>query len=122
MRSAQLLLAEADPPTAVIVFNDRSAAGLMFGLRRAGISVPEDVSVVGYDDIPMAGLPFINLTTVGQDATATAQHAFDHVSGRLDDNAPAGNQGFVPPYLAVRSTTAEPALYSAVPVARRVAG
>ena len=65
--------AETDPPTAVIAFNDRSAVGLIFGLRRAGLSVPEHISVIGYDDIPMATLPFVDLTTVGQDATATAR-------------------------------------------------
>ena len=67
--------------------------------------MPEDISVIGYDDIPMATLPFIDLTTVGQDATATAQQAFEDVSGRLDANASAGTQGLVSPYLAVRSTT-----------------
>ena len=108
MRAAELVAAEAHPPTAVIAFNDRSAIGLIFGLRRAGLSVPEDISVIGYDDIPMATLPFVDLTTVGQDATATAQQAFEDVSGRLDGNASAGTQGLVSPYLAVRSTTAAP--------------
>jgi DNA-binding LacI/PurR family transcriptional regulator len=109
MRSAELVLAEPDRPTAIIAFNDRSAVGLLFGLQRAGVRVPQDISVIGYDDIAMAALPFIDLTTVGQDAGATAQQAFERVAGRLDDNAPAGNEGLVPPYLAVRSTTAEPA-------------
>jgi DNA-binding LacI/PurR family transcriptional regulator len=107
MRAAQLVLAEATPPSAVIAFNDRSAVGLVFGLQRAGVRVPGDISVIGCDDIVMAALPFIDLTTVGQDAAATAQHAFEHVCGRLEDNTAAGNHGFVPPYLAVRSTTAE---------------
>jgi DNA-binding LacI/PurR family transcriptional regulator len=107
IRSAELVLAEPRPPTAVIAFNDRSAVGFMFELRRAGVSIPEDSSVVGYDDITMAALPFIDLTTVGQDATATARHAFEHVSGRLEENTPAGNEGLVTPHLAVRSTTAE---------------
>jgi DNA-binding LacI/PurR family transcriptional regulator len=48
-------------------FNDRSAVGFMFELRRAGVGIPGDISVVGYDDITMAALPFIDLTTVGQD-------------------------------------------------------
>jgi DNA-binding LacI/PurR family transcriptional regulator len=120
MRVAELVLAEPNPPTAVIAFNDRSAVGLMFGLQRAGVRVPDDISVIGYDDIAMAALPFIDLTTVGQDATATARHAFKHVSGRLEDNTPAGNQGFVSPYLAVRSTTAEPTPSAAAPAVGRV--
>jgi DNA-binding LacI/PurR family transcriptional regulator len=100
-------------------FNDRSAVGFMFELRRAGVGIPGDISVVGYDDITMAALPFIDLTTVGQDATATAQHAFEHVSGRLEENTPAGNEGLVTPYLAVRSTTAEPASFRATPAKAR---
>jgi len=71
--------------------------------------VPEDISVIGYDDIPMATLPFVDLTTVGQDAAATASQAFEDVSGRLDGDASAGTRGLVAPYLAVRSTTAAPA-------------
>jgi DNA-binding LacI/PurR family transcriptional regulator len=67
------------------------------------------LSIVGYDDITMAALPFIDLTTVGQNATATAHHVFERIAGRLDDNAAAGNEGLVPPYLAVRSTSAAPA-------------
>ena len=89
MRAAELVAAEAHPPTAVIAFNDRSAVGLIFGLRRAGLSVPEDISVIGYDDIPMATLPFVDLTTVGQDATATARCVFEQVSGRSRPNASA---------------------------------
>jgi len=109
IRAAELVLADPDPPTAVVAFNDRSAIGLLFGLRRAGVGVPDDISVIGYDDIQMAALPFVDLTTVGQDAGATARQAFAHVVGRLDDNAAAGNHGLVPPYLVVRGTTAEPA-------------
>jgi DNA-binding LacI/PurR family transcriptional regulator len=119
MRAADLVLAQPDLPTAVIAFNDRSAVGLIFGLQRAGVRVPEDISVIGYDDIHMAALPFIDLTTVGQDATATAQHTFEHVSGRLEDNLPAGHHGLVRPYLAVRSTTAEPASFLATPTTGR---
>jgi len=46
--------------------------------------VPDDVSVVGYDDVHTAALPFISLTTVGQDAAATATSAVEHVIGWLD--------------------------------------
>jgi DNA-binding LacI/PurR family transcriptional regulator len=109
MRSAELVVAGPDRPTAIIAFNDRSAVGLLFGLQRAGVRVPDDISVIGCDDIAIAALPFIDLTMVGQDAGATAQQAFERVAGRLEENAPAGHEGLVAPYLAVRSTTAAPA-------------
>jgi DNA-binding LacI/PurR family transcriptional regulator len=91
-------------PSAVVCFNDSVAIGFMFGLRQAGLRVPEDVSVIGYDDIHMAGLPFIALTTVGQDVTATARGAVAHAVSRLDHEAQPGVT-WVPPYLVERGTT-----------------
>lgn len=106
LRAAEALARDkASLPTAVICYNDRVAVGFMFGLRRAGIRVPEDVSVVGYDDVHMAALPFISLTTVGQDAAATARSAIDHAVRRLDNNAKPGEMTLVPPYLVERNTT-----------------
>ena len=64
---------EVPQQLSVIAFNDRCAVGLMFELRRAGLAVPRDMSIVGYDDVSMAALPFIDLTTVGQDVLATAR-------------------------------------------------
>lgn len=110
MQAAEQLVADGDLPSAIIAFNDRCAVGMMFGLRAAGLKVPEDVSVVGYDDVHMAALPFISLSTVGQDAAATARAAVAHAIGRLDSGAPAGQETLVPPYYVERSTTAGVAL------------
>jgi DNA-binding LacI/PurR family transcriptional regulator len=113
IRAAEALVRQTEPlPSAVICFNDRAAVGFMFGLRRAGVRVPEDVSVVGYDDVHMAALPFISLTTVGQDVAATARMAVDHAVARLDRGAPPGGTTLIPPYLVERNTT--------FPVAQRV--
>jgi DNA-binding LacI/PurR family transcriptional regulator len=63
-------LVQADPaPTAVLTFNDRSAVGLLDALVRAGVDVPGDVSVVGYDDSPLSRLARIDLTTVSRRST-----------------------------------------------------
>ena len=64
VRAAQKLLAEDSLPTAVIAANDESALGLIETLIRAGVDIPSDVSVIGYDDSRLARLPFLNLTTV----------------------------------------------------------
>ena len=101
-------------PSAVICFNDSVAIGFMFGLRRAGVRVPGDVSLVGYDDIHMSGLPFISLTTVGQDVTATAKGAVEHALSRLDRAVRPGVT-WVSPYLIRRSTT-QPARQQALPL------
>ena len=108
MRAAQLVLAEPELPTAIIAFNDRAAVGLMFALRDAGVRIPDHISIIGYDDVHMAALPFIDLTTVGQDATATARCVVEQVAGRLEARAPGGSERLVSPYLAVRSTTQAP--------------
>src|SRR6478736_3072642 len=61
-------------PSAVVAFNDRAALGLLDRLRRDGVDVPADVSVVGYDDSLIARLATVDLTSVSQipEAMATA--------------------------------------------------
>jgi DNA-binding LacI/PurR family transcriptional regulator len=103
--AAEGLLSSGRLPTAIIAFNDRCAVGLMFELRRAGLAVPGDMSIVGYDDVSMAALPFIDLTTVGQDARATASSAVDCAVARLDRDGLAGNDVLTSPYLVKRSTS-----------------
>src|SRR6478609_8752896 len=66
---------EAARPTAVVAFNDRCALGVLDRLRRDGIRVPEQVSVVGYDDSPLARLGTVDLTTVSQSPQAMAEAA-----------------------------------------------
>lgn len=64
-------------PTAVIAFNDRVAVGLVDVFERAGRRVPGDLSVVGYDDSPLAALAHVALTTVSQDPPALAAAVVD---------------------------------------------
>lgn len=71
-------------PTAVVAFNDRCAIGVRDGLIRAGRAVPEAVSVVGYDDGPVARLATISLTSVSQDPPALAAAALKALAARLD--------------------------------------
>ncbi|MDF2744977.1 MAG: LacI family transcription regulator, partial [Actinomycetia bacterium] len=75
-RAAQALLEAGRPlPTAVVAFNDHCALGLLDAFSRAGVGVPADVSVVGYDDSSLSRLAHVNLTTVSQDARRQAEHA-----------------------------------------------
>lgn len=100
--------------TAVVAFNDRCAIGVRDGLIRAGRAVPESVSVVGYDDGPVARLATISLTSVSQDPPALAAAALKALVERLDHGAGAGaaDAGWrspgdvvLPPRLVVRDTT-----------------
>jgi len=58
------LLKRSDPPTAILASNDLTAIGALSGIRRAGLHVPRDISVVGFDDIDMACFTEPPLTTV----------------------------------------------------------
>ncbi len=93
-------------PTAVAAFNDRCALGLMNTLIRRGLRVPEDISIVGFDDIAAAGYAHVGLTTVRQDTELLGQLAVDRLRHRLEDNAAPSPPGTVPATLMVRDTTA----------------
>lgn len=104
--AAAEILAEDDRPTAVVAGNDRCALGLLDSLRQAGLDVPADISVVGYDDSRLARLSFVDLTSVRQDVRQMAELAVKAAVERLDGGRKEVQQFVLPPSLAVRSTTA----------------
>ncbi len=106
-KAAQTLLAER-LPTAVIASNDLSAIGLLDSMLRAGVTVPEELSVVGYDDSRFARLPGIDLTSVRQDIPQMAQLAVHAVVERLDLSPRAPKKVALPPQLVIRGTTSPP--------------
>ena len=101
------LLALPERPTAVACFNDAAAVGLRAGLVRAGVAVPEAISVTGYDDSPLARLATIELTTVSQDPPALAAAVVAVLSARLEGRATHPDV-VVSPRLVVRASTAPP--------------
>jgi DNA-binding LacI/PurR family transcriptional regulator len=107
-RAARLLLAEDPMPTAVLAYNDRSATGLLDCLIRAGVAVPDDVSVVGFDDSQLSRLSHISLTTVGQDARRMSSLAVERAVARLTGDEITRRELVLEPYLVVRGTTAPP--------------
>jgi DNA-binding LacI/PurR family transcriptional regulator len=68
--------------------------------------VPGDVSVVGFDDSRLSRLPYVNLTTVGQDAQHQATLAVERAIARLDAEEDPLGEVVLPPHLVVRGTTA----------------
>ena len=94
-------------PTAVFAANDQMALGLLRALHEAGLRVPEDVSVVGFDDLPESGYFAPPLTTVRQDFEKLGQRTMALVlrvlAGEFDASEP-----LVEPLLIVRSSTAPP--------------
>lgn len=106
--AARTLLNDGPLPTAITVFNDRCATGVLDILRDAGVSVPADVSVVGYDDSRLARLSHVDLTTIAQDTQRMTALAVDRAVDRLDGSPVDQRELIVTPRLVVRGTTAPP--------------
>ncbi|SEB44129.1 LacI family DNA-binding transcriptional regulator [Microbacterium hydrocarbonoxydans] len=93
--------------TAVFAANDQMALGLLGGLHEAGLSVPGDISVVGFDDIPDAAFYWPRLTTVRQDFAESARRAVAAVLAR-GAGAAASDLPPVAPVLVARDSVAPP--------------
>jgi len=109
-RAAIELLARPDPPTGIVAVNDMCALGICAGVRQAGLRIGRDVSVVGFDDIPLAGLAYPPLTTMRQPLATMAAVAFDQLRARIEGSPPAprGESIRTRPELVVRASTAAP--------------
>jgi len=107
-RAAHALLAAGDLPTAAVAANDRSAIGILDAVVRAGVRVPQDFSIVGYDDSALARLGHINLTSVSQVPDQQARYAVAAAVQRLDGNRTETREVVLPPQLVVRATTGPP--------------
>ena len=96
----------ADPaPTAVFAVNDPMAVGVIGAARAAGIDVPGDLSVVGYDDSPLAAYELVSLTTIGGNPRALGEQA-GHMLVALIEQRDAPVQAPLMPRVVERSSTA----------------
>jgi len=101
---AERVAALEEKPDAMFVFNDLGALGLQEGLHDRGIRVPEEIAVVGLDDIELAGRARIPLTTVRQPVDRIGSMAVDHILARLRGENPPVRQ-LLPPELIVRRSS-----------------
>jgi DNA-binding LacI/PurR family transcriptional regulator len=102
------LLADGQWPTAVIASNDLAALGVLEAATEAGLHVPDDVSLVGFDDTFLARLGHIDLTSVRQDARAMGAEAVAMLIERAEGRRTDTRHVVMPPTLSVRSSTAPP--------------
>jgi DNA-binding LacI/PurR family transcriptional regulator len=104
------LLARNIPFTALFAYNDISAIGAMRAFQEAGCRVPEDISVVGFDDISLASFSIPSLTTVRQPLLKMGRIAAQTVVDRIEERAAFVSEIAVEPELVVRTSTASPRL------------
>ena len=98
---------ELEPlPSAVFAANDISAMGVMQTLESEGLRIPQDISLVGYDNVDFAGLDHIGLTTVDQPRREIGTIAMDLLLERIEGERTRRRRVTVEPELVERSTTA----------------
>jgi DNA-binding LacI/PurR family transcriptional regulator len=97
-----------DAPTALFVSNDIGAIALIEACEHIGLRIPDDLSVMGFDDIALAGLHRISLTTVAQPLNAQAQRAVGLLLERIADPHMGARHEHADVQLQVRGSTARP--------------
>ena len=102
------LLEVPDPPTAIFAANDFCAFGVIEAVRERGLRVPEDVSVVGFDDVPMASQVHPPLTTVRHPLHDLGQTAVQRLIRLIGGNTLEHLEVVLPSSLVVRGSTAPP--------------
>ncbi len=102
------LLASGQPFTAVVCANDESALGAMHAAYNAGLKIPRDLSIVGFDDMDFAAHSTPPLTTVRQDYIALGTNAVEHLMSLIQNPSASPHQRVIFPKLIVRESTAPP--------------
>jgi DNA-binding LacI/PurR family transcriptional regulator len=105
--ATEALLSRDPRPTAILTFSDQLALGAIEAARRLGLSVPKDLSVVGFDDVPEAARATPPLTTVHQPHIDKGLLASQNLLARLRDEEPSSLE-LLPTHLIVRGSAARP--------------
>jgi len=90
--------------TGIVVTADVMAAGIMAGLRKCGLSIPDDISVVGFDDISLCQMVTPTLTTIHQDIQLRGKIAVNMMLEMLDGRKPEKNEIILPTRLVERES------------------
>lgn len=109
-RAARQMIMDKRVPTAVVVANDLMALGAMQEFKTSGLRVPEDISIIGFDDIAFAALADPPLTTVCSPRVEIGRSAVEALIQTVEGADTQGSEVTIPTYLIKRSSTAAPRL------------
>jgi DNA-binding LacI/PurR family transcriptional regulator len=104
-KGANEALARNPRPTAIFAPNDLAAMGVLNTVLGAGFKVPEDIAVVGYDDMPFAASETLSLTTMHQPIDRMATQCIDCLITRIQDPDGPGTRVLLSPHLVARRST-----------------
>lgn len=104
-QAARHLMGLAEPPTAIFSLTDVTAVGVIHGLSELGMSVPNDVSVLGYDNIPIASYMIPQLSTVAQPIIEMGETAVELLFAKLNDPGQPSKEAVLKTRLIVRQST-----------------
>lgn len=99
------LLEKKRPFTALFAYNDISAIGAVRAFQESGLRVPQDVSVVGFDDIPAAAFHYPSLTTIRQPLRRMGEIAVDLLLGQIEHKKEFQREISVQPEIVIREST-----------------
>jgi len=106
--AASEMLSAPEMPTGVVVANDMMALGAMREFRKAGLSIPRDISIVGFDDIAFAALSEPPLTTINSHRAEIGRRTIEALISLIERPEETGVEIRVPTQLVTRDSTAPP--------------
>ncbi|MCW2686217.1 MAG: hypothetical protein JWR37_1107 [Mycobacterium sp.] len=104
-RSAVRLLAAPDPPTAVFAVNDISCVGALSAADELGVQVPQQLSLVGYDNTHISGIRHVSLTTVDNASYDVGRRAAQALLRRIDSPGRPADLELIAPHLQIRGSS-----------------
>ncbi len=107
-RSAEKLMSLDNPPTAIFCLTDVTAVGAMHAVSERGLKIPEDISILGYDNIPIASYMIPQLTTIEQPIMNMGETAVELLLKNLSEPVAVKQKAVLETNLVIRQTTTHP--------------
>jgi DNA-binding LacI/PurR family transcriptional regulator len=104
----QMLLKQQPMPSAIFAANDLCALGVLSRLSQADVRVPQEMTVIGFDNLPIADTAMVSLTTVRQPVGAIAARSLDALARRIGAPTVMAEHVMISPELIIRRSSAPP--------------